>query len=286
MEASIDKYSKEITRIRNDDQIRWTKRFKDASRAVDSLKREIDEQDLSSILEIFLNKKATDIENSKLLMKSAHVNKINSAFQIELERWNEIAMKSSEILQDNFLVLRSLGELDNGMIGKMQTLSKMLSGQRNVKFAEEEEFAAPLTLNPEETENLALKNILDLSDDLLQSPVSVKKRTRDDNEIESESKKSKNSEAFQFLRPKALKSINFDGATTSGEDPKIDRDLNITFDLEDVKSSKALPVVFKCPPPATKLSDRSNCASSLTRSTSSVSTKGLPTFFIFSLQLY
>lgn len=205
-------------------------------------------------------------------MKSAHVNKINSAFQSELERWNEIAVKSAEVLQDNYLVLRSLGELDKGMLGKMQTLSKILNGQRNVKFAEDEVYTAPLAVNSEAAETLALKNILNLSDDLLQSPASVKKRPNEDSDHEYESKKSKNSEAttsFQFLRPKALKSINFDGASTSAQTN--DRDLNITFDLADCKAPNDLTDVFKAPLAASKLSDRSNNASSSSRSTSSSS---------------
>jgi hypothetical protein len=243
LEASIEKYSKEASRIKNEDSSRWIKRFKEASRTMDNLKREIAEQGMSSALDTYLQKKTSDLENSKLLMKTAHVNKINSVYQNEMENSSKVVVKAAEILQQNFLLLRSMGELDNAMVEQLQALGKLLQGERSVKFAESE---APTV--PEATECLTFHNIMNLtdygSDEVAQSPMSAKKRLNDDDELENESKKSKNQTAgedFQFLRPKAMKSINFGAATSSSE-------MNVTFDMHAAGPSGPKPI----------LSERSN----------------------------
>lgn len=210
---------------------------------MDNLKREIADQGMSGALDIYLQKKTADLENSKLLMKTAHVNKINNVYQNEMENTNKVVMKAAEILQHDFLLLRSMGELDNGMIEQLQGLGKLLQGERSVKFAESEVPTAP-----EATECLTFHNIMNLtdcaSDEVHQSPMSAKKRLNsDDDDFENESKKSKNlaaGEDFQFLRPKALKSINF-GASSSS-------DMNVTYDMNVAGPSGTKPV----------LSERSN----------------------------
>lgn len=228
LEASIEKYSKEASRIKNEESSRWIKRFKEASRGLEHLKKEIADQGMTEVLDVYLQKKNAELDNSKLLMKAAHVHKINNVYQNEMENWSKVVVKASEIIQQNFLLLRSMGELDNAMIEKMQLLGKLLQGERSVKFAETIE--QPATEAPE-----SLNNIMNLSDysndEAQQSPVSAKKRLNvDDNdaELENDSKKSKNlaaGEDFQFLRPKAMKSINFGAAPTQPND------MNVTFDL-------------------------------------------------------
>lgn len=224
---------------------RWGKRFKDANICLESLKKEIVEQNLSSALEHYLAKKNFELENSKLVMKSAHVNKINNVYQMEMESWNKIGLKASEVIQENYLLMRSMGELDNEMLEKLQTLRKMLQGQRSVKFAEDQiDVSTTANSNPDAVEHLTYQ-ITDISDseEVVESPISAKKRANDESEMEKDSKKSKNSCApsdnFQFLRPKALKSINFDAVPSL---PMVngDHDLNITFDLNPAGPSSAL----------------------------------------------
>lgn len=219
------------------------------------------------MLEHYLQKKNSELENSKLVMKSAHVNKINSVYQMEMDNWNKIGLKATEIIQENFLLLRSMGELDNEMFEKLQTLGKLLQGQRNVKFADDEHVDV-LTANIPETADCLTFHISDLSDysdETAQSPLSVKKRANDESEFEKDSKKSKNSSAatdtFQFLRPKALKSIDFDSVSMMpiANGLTDDHDLNITFDLN-------------APGPSSVLGESTNKTSSA--SSSSASTKG------------
>lgn len=198
---------------------------------------------MTAALDVYMQKKTADLENSKLLMKTAHVNKINGVYQHEMENWNKVVMKAAEIIQQNFLLLRSMGELDNAMVDKLQTLGKLLQGERSVKFAESE---APNA--PETSECLMFHNIMNLtdygSDEVPPSPMSAnKKRLNDDDDLENDSKKSKNLKAgedFQFLRPKAMQSINFGTASTN--------DMNVTFDMNVAGPSGSKPV----------LSERSN----------------------------
>lgn len=229
--------------------MRWGKRFKDANRCLDILKDEIAGQSLNSVLDEYLQKKNTELENSKLVMKSAHVNKINTVYQMEMDNWNKISLKASEIVQDNFLLLRSMGELDNEMLEKLQSLVKLLQGQRSVKFADDEPDVTATHSNPDATGCLSY-HISDLSDyasdEVIQSPLSVKKRCNEESELENESKKTKSASTsdFQFLRPKALKSINFGSLTTMPTpmttESSDDNNLNITFDLILPGSSIAL----------------------------------------------
>jgi hypothetical protein len=179
-------------------------------------------------------------------MKTAHVNKINNVYQNEMENSSKVVLKAAEILQQNFLLLRSMGELDNSMVDQLQTLAKLLQGERSVKFAESE---APTA--PEATECLTFLNIMNLtdfpSDEVHQSPVSAKKRlNNDDDDLENDSKKSKNQTAgedFQFLRPKALQSINFGVASSS--------EMNVTFDMNVAGPSGSKPALSERNRPAT-----------------------------------
>lgn len=228
-----------MSRIKSEDT-RWVKRFKDATRSLDALKREIQDQNLATALNVYLQKKDLELENSKMQMKSSHVNKINMVYQIETENWTNIVMKASEIIQDNFLLLRSLNELDNTMEEKLKLLGKMLQGQRNVKFVDEgsSNLASAVHADADSNECLTFQNILNLTDlgdeSGTQSPMVPKKRLNEIDEDEKDTKKSKNSSAedFQFLRPKAMKSINFESASIL-KTRNNDHDLNMTFDLND-----------------------------------------------------
>lgn len=243
LEASIEKYSKEASRIRNEDSSRWIKRFKEAGRDLDILKREIAEQGMSTALDVYLQKKTVELENAKLHLKTVHVHKINSVYQNELDNWNKVVIQAAEIIQQNFLLLRSMGELDNGMLDKLQRLGKLLQGERSVKFVEMD---APNSA--EANDCLNIQNIMHLTDymhdESHHSPISAKKRLNEDEKLENEAKKSKNEvsgENFQFLRPKALKSINFGSAPLVNTD----HDMNVTFDLNAPGPSGSKPVLIE-----------------------------------------
>lgn len=237
-------------RIKTEESSQWEKRFKEAYRCLKNLKHEIAEKKLIVVLDIYLQKKNADLEISKLLVKIAHVNKINSVYQAEVENLYKIVLKASEVVQENFLLLRSTGELDSEMLDKLQILGKLLQGQRSVKFA----FVpvdASAGLNPDPTEITPLQNMMNLSDwseadDATLSPLSSKKRNNDDDKEEmktTDSKRAKHSTEtgeYSFLRPKAVKSINFDQVTSMSKNASGMGALNVTFDLAGAEASKIL----------------------------------------------
>lgn len=220
--------------MKTDDQVRWVKRFKEAHRALESLKKDVGEM---PTIKIYLQKKDTELENAKLQMKAAHVNKINQVYQVEMENWHKILLSSMEIIQDNFLILRSLDEVDPSLADKLASLAKLLTGQRTVKFAEDGAEANPDVC-------LTVNNLLDTSDENpALSPQQLKKRSNDECELENDPKKSKNSSAienFQFLQPKAMKSINFDAVASTSNSLTQDTDMNVTFEMNANTQAKIL----------------------------------------------
>ncbi|KAL7037236.1 hypothetical protein ACKWTF_009125 [Chironomus riparius] len=230
LDKTIDKFTKEIAR-KNEDLTKWTKRFSDIMRALECLKAEIREENLYNELEMYLEKKHTEAENAKLVMKIDHMNKVNNEYKIETENLTNIITKACEAIQENYLLLRSMGELDNATLDKFQKIVKLLQGQRSVKFAEDD-----ITLNHIGTEDNLTFQHLDIShcnENHLQSPsvMSRKRVNGDENELDDfETKKSKNDDIF--VKPKALKAINFDNVKAS--------DMNSTFDM-DIQPLKNLP---------------------------------------------
>lgn len=264
MEASIDKYGKQAARIKTVDMSRWVKRFKEANRGLDSLKKEIKELSMDESLDMYLQKKNTDLEISKTIMKANHVNKINIMYQAEMDNLKKVMLLSSEIMQENYLLMRASGELDKPMKEKLHLLVKLLQGQRNVTFADDDtatnttvvitEEESSSSSSPEHEDNndcITFQNIMNLSDysDDIHSPSGLysKKRTNnvaaveDDEIVGIETKKSKNNAntetmaEFTFVRPKAMKGINFNAIPGPVGCSKMETDdqsnLNETFEL-------------------------------------------------------
>lgn len=233
MGASIEKYSKEASRIKHDELARWSKRFKDSHKACHMLRGEILADDsLTSSLLAYLEKKRTEVEISKVKLKSAHVNKINAVYQLEVANFNNIILEAAELLQENYLVLRSCGALDNKMTEKLNHLEKLMQGQRNVKFTDNEE---PAVANSEAAEAQLGQylNLTDFDHDAMAANAQRKRINEEDENdsmLETDLKKSKNSSArddFQFARPSAMKSINFGTSSMS-----TNHNMNQTFEME------------------------------------------------------
>ncbi|XP_070498276.1 kinesin-like protein KIF18A [Chironomus tepperi] len=231
LDKTIDKFSKEISR-KNEDLAKWTKRFSDIMRGLECLKAEIREANLYNELETYLEKKHAEAENAKLVMKIDHMNKVNNEYKVETENLTNIVTKACEVIQENYLLLRSMGELDNATLDKFQKIVKLLQGQRSVKFAEDD-----ITLNHIGTEDNLTFQHLDLShcnENHLQSPSVMSRKRMNGEEVEVEddfeTKKLKNDD--YFVKPKALKAINFGNNNSN--------DMNATFDM-DIQPLKNLP---------------------------------------------
>lgn len=200
-------------------------------KSIEGLRREVTEKNLPALSD-YLRMKDIELENLKLNVKISHVNKVNGICQHENDGWIKIASQASTIIQENYLLLRSSGDLDNGMKDKLTQLLKMIQGERNVKFLDES--SPPV--------DIFELNLCDWRDDMGKTPQSQRKRANDlSDSVESSSKKSKRSSSSnQFLRPKAVKSINFAGALQPQSDHDAQPDLNVTFDAGSSTSTKVL----------------------------------------------
>lgn len=193
---------------------------------MDNLKNEIKEATSRKELESYVQLKEAEIENEKLSLKIDHTNKINNEYKIETEIMTNIIINACEVIQDNYLLLRSLNQLDNETLEKYQKLVKMLQGQRTVKFADDENNLTT-NINDETTTNGEHQ----MEDHhFLESPSMItRKRNIEVESSQEDLKKSKND--FAFVRPKALKSINFDVHAPSTSQA-IPFEMNATFNLD------------------------------------------------------
>jgi hypothetical protein len=210
------------------------------SRELKDLRMAIKKDDkLSGNLDTYMQLKTCDLEKSKLLSKITHSNKITNIYQVEMANFQRLSSKSLDILQEKFLVLRSLNEIDNKMLENLESLEKLLMGHRSVKFAE-----ANPSIAEESSENIINLSVLEVfSDESCDNPVLTKKRTieNDDDFDEMDSKKSRNSPpGFKFLLPKA---IDFDKGSQSKPTASSIKsiDMNVTFNLTEANNSGPSP---------------------------------------------
>lgn len=195
-------------------------------KSIEGLRREVNDKNLPALSD-YLRMKDIELENLKLNVKISHLNKVNGICQHENDGWLKIASQASTIIQETYLLLRSSGDLDNGMKDKLTVLLKMIQGDRNVTFLDE--VSQPV--------DIFELNLCDWCEEMGKSPHSLRKRANDLSQSEeSEAKKSKSSSAgTQFLRPKAVKAINFAGAYQPPNDINAQHDLNVTFNAGSPK---------------------------------------------------
>lgn len=237
MNASIDKYLKEAERIKDDELARWIQRSIEAGKVCIMLKGEIIDKKLLPDLTNYLAKKRNDVAMSELKLKSEHMNKINSVYQREVSNYAQIIINSAELLQENFLVLRSCGELDNSMIERLANLEKLMLGVRGVKFVEETDLPAP------EVKLGRLSTLPGYEQDGTPTSAQRKRSNKqeEDDMLANEQKKSKVSTAledFQFARPSAMKSINFGPSSTTPMQAVLN--LNQTFDIDGIACNETV----------------------------------------------
>lgn len=173
--------------------------------------------------------KEHEVDNNKLKLKLDHMSKINNEYKIESEISSNIMTNACEIIQEDFLLIRSLGELDNGTLDKYQKLVKLLQGQRSVKFADDEN---NVTTNIADDNFGYLNTTAEDDHNHLESPTMATRKRQNASDIADEDPTKKSKNDFAFVRPKALKSINFENFKQP-ELPQHEKfDMNATFNLD------------------------------------------------------
>ncbi|EDS43321.1 kinesin heavy chain [Culex quinquefasciatus] len=190
LEASIDRYGKQVAR-QKEEMNRWAKRYRDALRSVEALR-------------------------SESHLKKSHMMKINIIYIDENRQCEKIMQLSAEIIQQNYLLLRSMGRLDNVMLEKMERLVKLDHCQRGVKFTDDDDQGELMKeVNITDTSIEEITNLSDCYDggaDDMEMDCGVKRLKDDDGESEPEHdfKKHKyEANMAEFKKPKALRPLNF-----------------------------------------------------------------------------
>lgn len=215
MEASIDRYGKQVAR-QKEEMNRWAKRYRDALRSVEALRSEVNSSELAPLLSFHMTARGSEIDAAKSHLKKSHMMKINIIYIDENRQWEKIMQLSAEIIQQNYLLLRSMGRLDNVMLEKMERLVKLDHCQRGVKFTDDDDQGGLMKeVNITDTSIEEITNLSDCYDggaDDMEMDCGVKRLKDDDDESEPEHdfKKHKyEANMAEFKKPKALRPLNF-----------------------------------------------------------------------------
>ncbi|KAL9700671.1 hypothetical protein quinque_004112 [Culex quinquefasciatus] len=195
---------------------RWAKRYRDALRSVEALRSEVNSSELAPLLSFHMTARASEIDAAKSHLKKSHMMKINIIYIDENRQWEKIMQLSAEIIQQNYLLLRSMGRLDNVMLEKMERLVKLDHCQRGVKFTDDDDQGELMKeVNITDTSIEEITNLSDCYDggaDDMEMDCGVKRLKDDDDESEPEHdfKKHKyEANMAEFKKPKALRPLNF-----------------------------------------------------------------------------
>ncbi|XP_065087871.1 kinesin-like protein KIF18A isoform X2 [Ochlerotatus camptorhynchus] len=216
LEASIDRYHKQITR-QKDEMSRWAQRYKDALKNVEALRAEVRSSDLSTLLGYYVQSKDYEMESAKSHYKKTHVMKINMIYAEENKQQETIIKLSADIVQQDYLLLRSLGRLDNVTLEKMEQLARLDIYSRGVKFTDDGDHCELLRESNITDSSVDEINDLPECSDLPGNGFDFEKnsgvkRMIDDDESESENERKQpkyEQKPIEFKKPKALRPLNF-----------------------------------------------------------------------------
>ncbi|XP_055534442.1 kinesin-like protein KIF18A [Wyeomyia smithii] len=223
LEASIDRFSKQIARQR-DELNRWTKRYKDAYKSLKTLRTEVDSSEVANSLNAHFKAKEQELAVAKSHLKMIHVVKINQIYVDENRQWEKISQLSADIIQQNYLLLRNMDCLDNTTLEKMEKLIRLNHCQRGVKFADDndnDELTKESNVNDTSIDDIT--NLSDCAekgdvDDDEEVDLGVKRLKTDDDAMDTEQDaKSYKNEAnlVEFKKPKPLRPLNFKAQSLS-----------------------------------------------------------------------
>ncbi|XP_055619171.1 kinesin-like protein KIF18A [Toxorhynchites rutilus septentrionalis] len=271
LQASIDRYSKQITQQR-EEMHRWAKRYKAAIKSIATLKAEVNSTPLVGFLKYQLEAKDAELNEAKSHHKKSHVMKINMIYVDENKQWEKITTLSADIIQQNYLLLRSMGRLDNIILEKMEKLVRLDQCQRGVKFSEDDDQSELMKeVNITDTSIEKITNLSDCVDTLdwngeMETECALK-RLKSDDESESETVSKMQTDepnVVEFKKPKALRPLNFKAQSLSVK--------TTVTRKTPTKSQKTTTIAqFKVPKLLVSGSTKMSCAKKLQKFSSSSS---------------
>ncbi|XP_058832309.1 kinesin-like protein KIF18A [Topomyia yanbarensis] len=214
LEASIDRYGKQVAR-QKDELNRWAKRYKEALKNLETLRIDVRTSDIANILQYHVKAKEHELDAAKSYLKKSHVMKINLIYIDENRQWEKITRLSGDIIQQNYLLLRSMDRLDHVSLEKMERLARLDHCQRGVKFSDDDDQGELLKeANITDTSIDDITNLSDYADgvDLSEDADLGVKRLKTDEEVDDEvvPKNFKNEmNSVEFKKPRSIRPLNF-----------------------------------------------------------------------------
>uniref|UniRef100_A0A182UDN6 Uncharacterized protein n=1 Tax=Anopheles melas TaxID=34690 RepID=A0A182UDN6_9DIPT len=137
MEASVDRCGKQVAN-QQADKTRWQERFRQSLRSRNALRKEIVQSELATVLKGILTGKDAEIEALQATLYKEHVLQMSFTYAQENKLWHNIMVLSGDIIQQNYLLLRSMDRLDNVTYDKLKRLVKLNQRQRGVTFFDDD----------------------------------------------------------------------------------------------------------------------------------------------------
>uniref|UniRef100_A0A182QTQ7 Kinesin motor domain-containing protein n=1 Tax=Anopheles farauti TaxID=69004 RepID=A0A182QTQ7_9DIPT len=162
MEASIDRCSKQVTN-QQADKSRWQERYRQSLRIRNALREEVMQTELATVLKNYLGGKDAEIEAIRSTVWKEHVLQVSFMYDQENKLWQNIMLLSGDIIQQNYLLLRSMDRLDNVTLEKLKRLVKLNQRQRGVTFVDDEQNRSDIELSSDSIDDIA--NLSDCSAD-------------------------------------------------------------------------------------------------------------------------
>uniref|UniRef100_A0AAG5DAE3 Kinesin motor domain-containing protein n=1 Tax=Anopheles atroparvus TaxID=41427 RepID=A0AAG5DAE3_ANOAO len=173
IEASIDRCGKQVA-SQQGEKNRWLERLQQAQRNRNTIRQEALQSDLSSVLKGYLSGKDAEIAAAKAALSKDHVLQISFTYSQENKLWHNIMELSGEIIQNNYLLLRSMDRVDNVVLEKLKRLVKLNHRQRGVTFVDDEyqqELRDETNLTDNSIDDIA--NLSDCSEDAVDFPTTA-----------------------------------------------------------------------------------------------------------------
>ncbi|XP_052893601.1 kinesin-like protein KIF18A [Anopheles moucheti] len=169
LEASIDRCGKQVAN-QQVDKSRWRERLRHARRNRNALREEVMQSELATVLKGYLSGKEAEIEAVTSTLWKDHVLQMSFTYDQENKLWQNIMLLSGDIIQQNYLLLRSMDRLDNITVEKLKRLVKLNQRQRGVTFFDDDcqQDRNDIDLSTNSLDDIA--NLSDCSEDAVDFP--------------------------------------------------------------------------------------------------------------------
>ena len=208
IETAKDKYAK-LAQSQEETMDSWRASYKEFRHELAILRNEIDKSPMAPYVHLHMKALQSEFTALASKIKNDHLLKIHNLYRIESDIWKETMTLGGEIIQENYLLLKSMDCLDNVILEKMESLAKLHQAHHAVKFSDEDE-------KVDDGENnvldINMETLFDLDHDFDEQRENVmttgikrllkSDESEDSDAVRQDVKRAKNDQNLAFVRPK------------------------------------------------------------------------------------